>query len=71
VGFFPRLPFLFFPCASLIYLHVTSVTERSDPKVMCLDARSFTVLLLIAMSRDHRSILDTTETARQFPASLK
>jgi hypothetical protein len=38
---------------------------------MCLDASSFTVLLLIAVSRDNRSILDTTETTRKFPASLK
>jgi hypothetical protein len=68
---FPRLPFLFFPCASLIYLHVTPITERSDPKVMCLDARSFTVFLLITMSRNNRSILDTTEPAGEFPASLK
>jgi hypothetical protein len=71
VGFFPRLPFFFFACASLIYLHVASVTERSDPEVMCLDAGSFTVLLLIRVSRDNRSILDTTEPTRKFSASLK
>jgi hypothetical protein len=65
------LPFLFFPCASLIYLHVASVTKRSDPKVMCLDARSFSVFLLIRVSRNNRSILDTTETAGKFSASLK
>jgi hypothetical protein len=64
VRFFPRLPFFFFSCASLIYLHVASVTKRSDPKVMCLDTRSFTVFLLIAVSRDNRSILDTTEPTR-------
>jgi hypothetical protein len=50
---------------------VTSVTERSDPKVMCFDTRSFTVLLLIGVSRDNRSILDATETAGEFSASLK
>jgi hypothetical protein len=64
VSFFSRLPFFFFTRASLIYLHVASVAKRSDPKVMCLDARSFTVLLLIRVSRDHRSILNTTEPTR-------
>jgi hypothetical protein len=37
---------------------------------MCLDAGSFTVFLLIRVSGDNCSILDTTKTTGKISASL-